>query len=146
MQEATKDKPVIVLAISTDTPPAKAKDYMQNKGFTGPNILHGYEPKLAKSFGFENEFFNYAIVGPQGDLVASGNAGMAFMAGNGKKRFSQAAQGVREDQRLRQHPASSTPSMSAGLQEMLWPMELGYVAEVQRLLKKVAAEKTLCRT
>jgi peroxiredoxin/RNA polymerase-interacting CarD/CdnL/TRCF family regulator len=138
VQEATKDKPVIVLAISTDTPPAKAKEYMQNKGFTGPNILHGYEPKLAKSFGFDNEFFNYAIVGPQGDLVASGNAGLAFAAGNGKsyvlpKEFEK----IKDFGKFR----FVDTSMSAGLQEMLWPMELGYIAEVQRSLKK--AEKTL---
>ena len=54
VQQAIKDKPVVVLAVSTDTPAAKAKDYMDAKGFTGPNILHGYDPKLAKSFGFTN--------------------------------------------------------------------------------------------
>jgi peroxiredoxin len=138
VQEATKDKPVIVLAVSTDTPPAKAKEYMENKGFTGPNILHGYEPKLAKSFGFDNEFFNYAIVGPQGNLVASGNAGSFFPAGGGKsfvvaKEFEK----IKDFGKFR----FVDTSMSAGLQEMLWPMELGYIAEVQRTLKR--AEKSL---
>ncbi len=138
VQEATKDKPVIVLAVSTDTPPAKAKEYMQNKGFTGPNILHGYEPKLAKSFGFDNEFFNYAIVGPQGDLVASGNAGSAFQGADGKKFvLPKEFEKIKDFGKFR----FVDTSMSAGLQEMLWPMELGYIAEVQRSLKK--AEKTL---
>ncbi len=138
VQEATKDKPVIVLAVSTDTPPAKAKEYMENKGFTGPNILHGYEPKLAKSFGFDNEFFNYAIVGPEGNLVASGNAGSFFPGGGGKsfvvaKEFEK----IKDFGKFR----FVDTSMSAGLQEMLWPMELGYIAEVQRTLKR--AEKSL---
>ncbi len=138
VQAATKDKPVIVLAVSTDTPPAKAKQYMTDKGFTGPNILHGYEPQLAKSFGFTNEFFNYAIIGPQGDVISSGNAGSFFPSGDSKtfvlaKEFEK----VRDFGKFR----FIDTTMSSGLQEMLWPMELGYIAEVQRSLKK--AEKSL---
>jgi peroxiredoxin len=138
VQESAKDKPVIILAVSTDTPPAKAKEYMENKGFTGPNILHGYEPKLAKSFGFDNQFFNYAIIGPQGDLVASGNAGSFFPEGD-RKTFTL----PKEFEKIKDFGKFRfvDTSMSAGLQEMLWPMELGYIAEVQRSLKK--AEKSL---
>ena len=138
VQAATKDKPVVILAISTDTPPAKAREYMEHKNFTGPNILHGYEPKLAKSFGFDNEFFNYAIIGPDGSLAASGNAGSFFGGGDAKsfvvaKEFDK----LKDLGKFRFVDASMSPP----LQEMLWPMELGYIAEVQRSLKK--AEKSL---
>jgi peroxiredoxin len=138
VQDATKDKPIVVLAVSTDTPPAKAREYMAGKGFTGPNILHGYEPQLARSFGFDNQFFNYAIIGPQGDLIASGNAGSFYTAGDRKGYvLPNEFEKIKELGKFR----FVAPTMSAGLQEMLWPMELGYIAEVQRSLKK--AEKTL---
>jgi peroxiredoxin len=138
VQQATKDKPVVFLAVSTDTPAAKAKDYMEAKGFTGPNILHGYDPKLAKAFGFANEFFNYAIINPEGQMIASGNAG-SFYNGDAAPSYVLAKEfeKIHEFGKFRFVDAS----MSAGLQDMLWPMELGYIAEVQRSLKK--AEKTL---
>jgi peroxiredoxin len=138
VQQATKDKPVVIVAVSTDTPAAKAKEYMEAKGFSGPNILHGYDPKLAKAFGFANEFFNYAIINPAGQLTASGNAGSFYNEATGKSfELAKELDKIREFGKFR----FVDPSMSAGLQNMLWPMELGYIAEVQRSLKK--AEKSL---
>ncbi len=126
---AIKDKPVIVLAVSTDTPPAKAKEYLERSGLSGPNVLHGYDPKIAKNFGFENEFFNYAVIGPAGTLSDSGIFGSSALASilTHKKDLG----------RLRFVDASMSPE----LQDLLWPMELGYIAEVQRSLKK--SEKML---
>ena len=57
-------KPVVVLAISTDTPPEKAQAYLKERGVVGPQILPGYDPTIATRFGFTNKFFNYAIIGP----------------------------------------------------------------------------------
>ena len=59
LNKAIADKPVVVLAISTDTPPAKAQLYMEERKFVGPQILHGYDPTIANRLGFSNEFFNY---------------------------------------------------------------------------------------
>jgi hypothetical protein len=102
---------------------------MENKGFVGPNILHGYDPEVAKNFGFANEFFNYAIFNPAGELATSGNFGSSVAASDisrskdlGKFNFIDA-------------------KMSAELQDVLWPMELGLVSAVQKELKK--AEKSL---
>ena len=129
VNKAIKDKPAIVLAVSTDTPPAKAKEYMERSGLSGPNVLHGYDPKIAKGFGFTNEFFNYAIIDPAGTLTHSGDFNSSVLA--------MTLTNTKDLGRLRFVEASMSPE----LQELLWPMELGYVAEVQRSLKK--AEKTL---
>src|SRR5690348_5260808 len=39
LNKAIADKPVVVLAISTDTPPAEAHAYMEERKFIGPQIL-----------------------------------------------------------------------------------------------------------
>ena len=138
LNQAIKDKPVVVLAISTDTPPAKAKEFMDRAGLAGPNVLNGYDPNLAKSFGFENEFYNYAVVGPTGEMTDSGNFGHTYETG-GKKHSSvqRELEPPHELGKLQFIDADMSPE----LKEMLWPMELGFVADVQRSLKR--AEKTL---
>jgi hypothetical protein len=138
LNQAIKDKPVIVLAISTDTPPAKAKEFMDRAGIAGPNVLNGYDPNLAKSFGFENEFFNYAVIGPTGKMTDSGNFGHTYQTA-GKKHSSvqRELEPPHELGKLQFVDADMSPE----LKEMLWPIELGYIADVQRSLKK--AEKTL---
>jgi thiol-disulfide isomerase/thioredoxin len=129
LKKTVTDKPVIVLAINTDPEPTKAREYMEPKDFVGPNILHGYDSKLAKSFGFENEFFNYVIIGPDGELAHSGKFHSPIASSQlqttkdlGKFRFVD-------------------PKMSPALQDLLWPMELGNVAAMEKSLKK--AEKSL---
>jgi peroxiredoxin len=135
---AIQDKAVVVLAVSTDTPPAKAKEYMDRAGLTGPNVLNGYDPKLAESFGFENKFFNYAVIDPTGEMTASGDFGNRYEKG-GKDISVVVAllDGAKDLGKLRFVDAGMSPD----LKDMMWSMELGYVSDIQRSLKKV--EKTL---
>jgi len=138
LSKAIAGKPVIVLAINTDNPPVKGKEYVDRNGLTGPNVLNGYDPQLAKSLGFKNEFFNFAIFGPTGKRSESGNAGIYHENAGAKIFFLPQQIGLIKDLgKLHFVDAGMSPE----LQEMLWPMELGYIAEVQRSLKK--AEKTL---
>jgi hypothetical protein len=90
------DKPVVVLAISTDTPPAGALEYMKQRGLTGPNIFHGSDPSIATRFGFANQFINYAIVSPEGKVVESGNGGRRYA--DDKKPSYAAARYIAEGQ------------------------------------------------
>jgi peroxiredoxin len=135
---AITDKPVIVLAVSTDTPPAKAKEYMDRAGLAGPNVLNGYDPKLAKSFGFSNEFFNYVVIDPKGEMIDSGSFGSRYHK-DGK--LVSAVVGTLDHAKDLGKLRFVDAGMSPELKEMMWSMELGYIAEVQRSLKK--AEKTL---
>ena len=91
VKQAIAGKPVVVLAISTDVAPARAREYMTRRGFVGPNIFHGSDPQLAKSFGFTNEFFNYAIFNAQGELATSGNFGSGIVRGDKDKAVAKAA-------------------------------------------------------
>jgi peroxiredoxin len=138
LNQAITDKPVIVLAVSTDTPPAKAKEYMDRAGLSGPNVLNGYDPKLAENLGFENKFFNYAIIDPTGAMTASGNFGSHYdKAGKDTSVVVGLLDSSKDLGKLRFVDAGMSPE----LKEMMWSMELGYVNEIQRSLKKV--EKTL---
>lgn len=134
VKQVIADKPVVVLAVSTDTPPAEALKYAQSKGFLAPNIFHGHDPTLAKRFGFKNEFFNFAVVNPEGKITHSGNAGARYVGAQqpnyvvarelsqindlGKFRFLK-------------------PEMSEALKQRLWLVELGASKSLNRDLKKM---------
>lgn len=140
LSKAIVDKPVVVLAISTDTLPAKAQAYMAERQLSGPQVLHGYDPTIASRLGFSNEFFNYAIVSPDGKFVASGNAG-SFYTVNGGKVFS-----PEYDLKARQDLGQFRflkDGMSATLKELIFPMELGTFpssAETTRLKRVLKAD------
>jgi hypothetical protein len=128
------DKPVIVLAVSTDTPPAQAAQYMQSRGLVGPNIFHGHDPTIAQRFGFDNKFFNYAVIDPEGKITLRGDAGGQFTDG---KQPSYAVA-----RKLAEIPEPGTfrflkPEMSAALKERLWLVELGASKSLNRDLKKM---------
>jgi AhpC/TSA family len=138
LDKVIQGKPVIVLAISTNVPPAKAKEYVERNGLEGPNVLNGSDPQLAKNLGFTNEFFNFAIIGPSGEQTGRGNAGIYSKTKEGKEFYLvQQIARAKDLGKLQFVDAGMSPE----LQEMLWPMELGYVAELQRSLKR--AEKRL---
>ena len=135
LNKAIADKPVVVLAISTDTPAAEAHAYMEERKFTGPQILHGYDPTIAKRLGFDNEFFNYAIVGPEGKIVAAGDAS-SYYDEDGGKLYS-------PEHDLAKQPDLGkfrflTDDMSGALKQLIFPMELGTfpsAPEITRLKK-----------
>jgi hypothetical protein len=140
LNKSIAEKPVIVLAISTDTPPAKARAYMEERKFTGPQILHGYDPTIARRLEFTNEFFNYAIVGPDGKVATAGNAS-SFYEIDGGKLYSPAYD-------LKQQPDLGkfrflTDDMSGALKELIFPMELGTfptAGDATRLKKGLSAD------
>ncbi|MGQ0634576.1 MAG: peroxiredoxin family protein [Planctomycetaceae bacterium] len=117
-----RDKPVVVLALSTDTPPDKARLYMAQRQFAGPRVLHGYDPTIARRFGFENEFFNYAIIGPDGAIAARGDLG-TYENAPGDKKYTVARDLARLADRGRFRFV--TDEMSDALKELVFPMELG---------------------
>lgn len=139
VKDAVADKPVVILAVSTDTPPAQAKEYMQRAGMIGPNIFHGYEPQIAKSFGFTSEFFNYAIIDPAGNVAQWGvfGATMATGANEGQPVVAYQLERSKDLGKFR----FIDPKMSDDLQNVLWPMELGNVTGLQAALNK--AKKSL---
>jgi hypothetical protein len=139
LNKAIADKPIVVLAISTDTPPAEAQAYMEERKFIGPQILHGYDPTIARRLDFDSEFFNYAIVGPDGKVAAAGNAS-SFYEVDGGKIYSPAYD-------LGQQPDLGkfrflTDDMSGALKQLIFPMELGTfpsAPEITRLKKGLPA-------
>jgi hypothetical protein len=135
LNKAIADKPVVVLAISTDTPAAKAQAYMEERDFVGPQILHGYDPTIARRLDFSNEFFNYAIVGPDGKVAAAGNAGSYYNVEGGKIYSPAYDLGRQTDLGKFRF---LTDDMSAALKQLIFPMELGTfpsAAEISRLKK-----------
>jgi hypothetical protein len=134
VKQVIADKPVVVVTVSTDTPPAQALQYMQKKDFLGPNIFHGHDPTIAKRFGFTNEFFNYAVVNPEGKITHSGNAGSFY--DDGKEPKFVIARKLFEIQDLGSFRMLK-PEMSATLKQRLWPVELGVSQSLNRDLKKL---------
>lgn len=118
------DKPIVVLAISTDTPPQKAQPYLKDRGLIGPQVLVGYDPTIATRFGFSNKFFNYAIIGPDSKVVASGNVGSHYPNADGSKTY------VLEKELSSRTDFGQfqflTDEMSDSLKKLVFPMELGF--------------------
>jgi len=131
--KAMADKPVVVLAISTDTLPTKAQLYMSQRKFVGPRVLLGYDPTIARRMGFTNQFFNYAIIGPDGKVVAAGNLGSHYEQADGKLyAVSRELGQLTEPGQFR----FVKEGMSESLKEIIFPMELGTFptpAEMTRL-------------
>ena len=126
IKAAAKDKPVVILAISTDTQPADALRYMAQRGFTGTNILHGYDPSIARRFAFKGESFNYALIGPEGAIVSQGEADSYYETDNGDVYAPAYELSLLETSDLGKF-RFLTDNMSQQLKELIFPMELGAV-------------------
>lgn len=137
IKQQSVDKPVVVLAISTDTPPAGALRYMEERGLVGPNVFHGYDPTIASRFGFANTFINYAIVSPNGKIVASGNAGRRYS--DGEKPSYVPARTIAESKELGGLRFLKS-EMSVPLKERLWLIELGIDRDVKKLESGLSPE------
>ena len=140
LKKSVEDKPIVILALSTDTPPEKAMGYMTQRDFTGPNILHGYDPAIAQQFKFDNEFFNFVVIGPDGKVAHSGNAGAYFKQASGNDYTP--GHCVNQLTELGKFKFV-TDEMSANLKSLIFPMELGVypaAAEITKL-KRSLSEK-----
>jgi hypothetical protein len=112
---------------------------MEERKFTGPQILHGYDPTIAKRLEFSNEFFNYAVVGPDGKVISAGNASSSYSV-NGGRVFSPAYDLGRQADLGKFR--FLTDDMSSALKQLIFPMELGTfpsAAEITRLKKGLPA-------
>jgi hypothetical protein len=138
VKDQSVEKPVVVLAISTDTPPAGALEYMKQRKLVGPNVFHGSDPTIARRFGFANEFINYAIVSPEGKIVDSGNGGRHFA--DDKKpsyavaRYVAGSEDVGSFRFVR-------PEMPAALKERLWLLELGVSRDMKKMESGLSPEE-----
>ena len=121
VKEAAADKPVAILAISTETPEVSGPVYSARRGLVGPNILHGHDPTLNKRFGLPS-LFNFALFDPSGKLIEKGNAGSYYKRADGQEYVPSA--------QLKKHAGSGKfeaidPAMPAEVKTLLWPLEMG---------------------
>ena len=134
LSQAIEGKPVVVLAVATDVGPQEAKQYLVNKKFVGPNIFYGSDANLATAFGFENKFFNYVILNPEGQIAFKGDAGGCYDKAGGKQYVAPLDLAKQKD--LGKFQFIST-DMSPDLKDALWPIELGVESPNQQHLKKI---------
>lgn len=132
LKQAVADKPAVVLAINADKSPQGVEQYLKQRGFFAPNILHGYDPAMPQRLGFQSELFQYVLIGPDGKLMGRGFAGTYRPAGE-SRIWSLPAQ-IGSEPSLGQFSVLR-PDMSEAVKQVLWPMELGQLNEA--LLVKV---------
>jgi thiol-disulfide isomerase/thioredoxin/ribosomal protein S20 len=123
LKESIRDKPVVVLAVNNDQTPANVKSYLEARDFLAPNIVHGYDPEIAKRNALP-ELWGYMIIDPEGKTVEKGHAG-SFFGGDADKVFV-LPKNLQEQTSLGEFSIIDS-KMSAALQKALWPMELGLV-------------------
>jgi thiol-disulfide isomerase/thioredoxin len=126
LKEAVADKPVVVLAIDADDSPSGVQQYLTERGFFAPNVVHGYDPTMHQKLGFESNLYNYLLVGPDGKPGQRGSAGGFFETPQGKK-FALPAK-LAESNDLG-HFEFINPDMSDEVRALFWPWELGQISE-----------------
>ncbi len=126
LKEAVHNKPIIILAINADNSPEKAQAYVTQRGFIGPNIIHGYDPTMVQKLGLPDNLFRYVLFDAQGRNKANGAAGAYFEDGP-RKRYAVA------DEIVRVQPPGQfkvlSENMSEPVAQLLWPFELGLGSE-----------------
>ena len=132
LKEAIKDRPIVVLAVNADSSPSGVMQYLTERGFLAPNILHGYDPTMPKRCGFESNLYKYLLIGPDGRLMEKESAGRFFPTAQGKqfvlgKKLSE----MKEPGEF----ALLQKEMSEPVKQILWPIELGRPANEKALGK-----------
>jgi peroxiredoxin len=139
LNKAVQDKPVVVLAVSTDVGPEQGHEFLAGMKFAGPNILYGADPNLETALGLDKkQLWSFVVIDPSGQVTNKGAAGM-YQGGEANKQYVVAAN-VASSNSLGSFELI-TPEMSADLKQILWPMELGQMVAGQQNLKK--AEKLI---
>lgn len=129
IKAAAQDKPVVIAAISTATPTVPGTVYMQQRKFVGPNIVHGHDPTINRRFGFTS-LFNYAIIGPEGNVVKSGQGG-SYISGSSPRKFS-AGHYLSQQGNYGEFDLIR-PEMADTVKQVLWPMEYGHLISQREL-------------
>ncbi len=121
IRQAIADKPVVVLAINNDETPSNVKPYLEARDFLAPNIVHGYDPTIAKRNAIP-DLWGYMIVDPEGKIIGKGQVG-SFYAGDDNKVYVLPKK-LQEQKHLGEF-AVIDGKMSETVKAGLWPMELG---------------------
>ncbi|MGD9128808.1 MAG: hypothetical protein PVH19_15635 [Planctomycetia bacterium] len=83
LMEATKDRPIVILAINAEEGRPTLR-YVRQRGFGAPNILHGYDPNMTARLGFFTNRFQYVWIDSKGlvkDYGAMGTKAQGVAAG-----------------------------------------------------------------
>jgi len=126
LKQAVTDKPVVVVAINADKSPQGVEQYLKQRGFFAPNIVHGYDPAVSQRLGLQSELFQYLLIGPDGKLVERGFAGTYRPSGE-TKSWALPEQ-LANSPNLGQFTVLKA-EMSETVKQLLWPMELGQFNE-----------------
>ncbi len=121
LKEAIQGKPVVVLAINNDETPGNVRPYLQTREFFAPNIIHGYDPKIAKRNGLP-DLWGYMIIDPEGKISEKGQVGSFF--GGGDAKVFVLPKKLQEKTDLGEFVVID-PKMPDTVKTALWPMELG---------------------
>ncbi|MFZ5830962.1 MAG: TlpA family protein disulfide reductase [Planctomycetota bacterium] len=126
LKEAVATEPAVILAIYSDNTPAAARSYLAERGFFGPNIVHGFDPAMHTKLGLESNLFKYVLIEPSGAIGERGDAGSYFTGGS-DKRFVLAK--ALAEPKNRGTFRFISEDMSEPVRNMLWPLELGMGSE-----------------
>ncbi|MGA2258317.1 MAG: TlpA disulfide reductase family protein, partial [Thermoguttaceae bacterium] len=121
IKEAITDKPVVVLAINTDQTLGNVRPYLEARDFLAPNIVHGYDPSIAKRNALP-DLWGYMIIDPEGKIVEKGHVG-SYSGGDANKVFVLPKK-LQEQTTLGEFIVID-PKMADTVKNALWPMELG---------------------
>ncbi len=126
LRTAIKDKPVVVVAINADENPSGVKQYLTERGFFAPNILHGYDPSMPKRLGFESNLYNFVLFGPDGVPIERGSGGRFFHTADGRQFALSRTIANKQDCGTLDF---ITPDMPDEVKTLFWPWELGVISE-----------------
>ena len=135
IKEFIQDKPVVVLAINNDETPGNVKPYLQARDFLAPNIVHGYDPMIAKRNGLP-DLWGYMIISPGGKIIGKGQVG-SYFGGDADKVYVVTKK--LQDQADLGEFAVIDAKMSEAVKDALWPMELGMAGSAD--LRKFKGEQ-----
>ncbi len=135
LKEAIQDKPVVVLAINNDETPGNVRPYLEAREFFAPNIVHGYDPAVAKRNGLP-DLWGYMIIDPEGKITEKGQVGTYFEGGETKLYVL--PKKLKEKTDLGEFVVIDA-KMSEDVKKALWPMELGVATGAD--LRKISGEQ-----
>jgi len=140
LKEAVAGKPVVVVALNADQRNRPTMEYMLQREFVAPNIIHGFDPMAVQRFGFQSDLFEYLLVGPDGKVRERGEAGSFYQTPQGNK-FALPVDLLKIRNLGRFEVV--TADAKGVFAELLWAMELGLACNQDSLLlarKKLGAE------
>jgi thiol-disulfide isomerase/thioredoxin/ribosomal protein S20 len=135
VKEFIVDKPVVVLAVNNDETLGNVRPYLEARDFLAPNIVHGYDPTIAKRNGLP-DLWGYMIIDPKGQIVDKGQVG-SYFGGDANKVYVLTKK-LQEQANLGEFTVIDA-KMSDAVKNALWPMELGVGAGVD--LRKFKGEQ-----